>query len=80
MDFVCPVVGGASISWAHLAHLGLLGVVFGSGLPLTIAAVVRFRSTVPAKTARPEVGVGYAAPVGAPSSTARGPVAQWQSK
>ena len=45
MEFLCPVAAGDVWTWQHLAHLGLLGVVLGTGVPMVAIAVVRYRAT-----------------------------------
>ena len=53
MEFLCPVVPGAAFTWAHLAHLALLGVVGGIGLPLVGVGFIAFRRSAPVSASAP---------------------------
>jgi hypothetical protein len=57
MEFLCPVVGAAPLGWAHLAHLGLIGVVAIAGLPLTVLAAVQFRRSAATAPTTPADGM-----------------------
>jgi hypothetical protein len=68
MEFLCPVVG-TSFGWAHLAHLGLIGVVALAGAPLTVLGVVAFRRSAPAAMSRDcDAGLGRVAAVQVPAT------------
>jgi hypothetical protein len=52
VTFLCPVTagGGPGAGWHAVGHLGLLGVVLGTGIPLMGYALVVFRRTDPGRS------------------------------